>query len=197
MPDNTIPIISMADEGESMLIQRSLPEPVAYSGKSFIALSFDGAQENPRDFFTDAAFDVPSDREGAPFGDIGIDDLKVSVHTAMVNGFSESRIFPNVRPTSSALRLVESPNPGARIEGSTPITRELRDLSADTVAAALKAGKRVHIFQNLAGGQTYRLADEPKEAVPRLLLVEQYQLSTHLGHYGAGRVVKTFSLLSP
>lgn len=42
---------------------------------------------------------------------------------------------------------------------------------------------------------SYETIPAPQEKEPRLMLVEEYRVSTYLGDYGAGKTLKTFSLL--
>lgn len=49
--------------------------------------------------------------------------------------------------------------------------------------------------ENLYGGGTVTTVPVPPTPVPRLYLIESIKLTSFLGDYGAGRVVKTFSLL--
>jgi hypothetical protein len=192
VPQSPAPIVSLAQDGSAIVIQRNLPEPVAYRGKGFIALSFLEEGVDPRTFFNDAAFEVPPERGGRPFADLAVEEVRTAVNVAMRAGFSDRRIFPNAQPTTT-LRLAEGAQP--TLESTAPIGPELRTLSPDIVSTALKSGRRLHVYRNLVGVATYRLIDEPQTPEPELYLVEQYQLSTHLGRYGAGRVVNTFSLL--
>lgn len=74
---------------------------------------------------------------------------------------------------------------------SRPRITELEPLH---IVAQIKAGKRLHIHRCMSGDYTYRFQEEPKPK-PQLVLIETYRLSSFLGTYGAGRVLKTFGLL--
>jgi hypothetical protein len=71
----------------------------------------------------------------------------------------------------------------------------LRSMQPSTMAREMLDG-RVPVAHYTMGGRpkvSYTVA--PPMIRPQLLLVERYRLSTFLGNYGAGRTVKTFSLL--
>lgn len=190
------PLVVLAGEGEAVVIGRNLPEPVAYRGKNFIELEFLGSDDDPKDFFKEPAFATPPGRGGVnPFVGVELGELTTTVTAALRGGFTDRRIFPNVRSATTTFRFVERTNPGTEISGSAPVSAALSRLEPEEVALALKAGKRIHVYQNLYGNLTYKVQDEPQKVEPHLYLLEQYQLSTQLGQYGAGRVVKTFSLL--
>jgi hypothetical protein len=76
--------------------------------------------------------------------------------------------------------------------GSRP---KITDLDPRHVVEQLKTGKRLNVYRRLSGDYTYRFQEEPTRIRPQLVLVETYRLSSFLGSYGAGRTLKTFSLL--
>ncbi len=130
-----------------------------------------------------------------PLGRIELSNIKNLVEEGMKAGFADRRIFPNAQFTTGGLRFVES-NPALKIESSLAVSRKLQNLTSDEIARMLKEGKRLNIFRSLFGTLTYNFIQEPEPtAHPRLLLVETYRLSSFLGSYGAGRIVKTFTLL--
>lgn len=53
------------------------------------------------------------------------------------------------------------------------------------------------VYRATSGEYRYRFVQKRAhpQPRPRLLLIEQYRLSSFLGQYGAGRTIKTFSLL--
>ncbi len=66
---------------------------------------------------------------------------------------------------------------------------------SQNIATNLLANKQVIFRKTMSGDVDMVSLDIPTEADPRLYLVETYRISTYLGNYGAGRIVKTFSLL--
>lgn len=75
------------------------------------------------------------------------------------------------------------------------ISEDLQTLTAAEVLAALRQSRRLKIIQDLDGRYTYTFLPVPSTPTPMLALVEHYRLTTYLGNYGAGRTVKTISLL--
>lgn len=194
MANENAPLISLESGDKSIIIRRDLPEPVAYRGRNLMELEFDG---DPKDFFEDVAFEKPATGDtGGFFERDKLDAVTADVAVAMRGNFSDPRIFPNARFSSSTFRFVDIENHSRKVISSTPISNELQELNPEEVAIGLKAGKQVYFYKNLNGTITYRTNNKPqKEPNPHIYLIETYQLSSHLGQYGAGRVVKTFSLL--
>ncbi|TKJ34405.1 MAG: hypothetical protein CEE38_17815 [Planctomycetes bacterium B3_Pla] len=188
------PPISFESGDKVIIIRRDLPEPIAYRGRNLIELEFD---DDPKDFFEEVAFEKPpTGGTGGSFIGDKIDAVTADVEVAMRASFSDPRIFPNARFSSSTFRFVETPTSSRKVISSSPISRELQELDPEDVAIGLSAGKQVYLYKNLNGTTTYRINNKPQEEPnPHIYLVETYQLSSHLGEYGAGRVVKTFSLL--
>jgi hypothetical protein len=68
-------------------------------------------------------------------------------------------------------------------------------IQPEAVANAVLDAKIPLLRYNLAGTLVPTTIRAPPQTNPQLMLVERYRLSTYLGDYGAGRTLKTFSLL--
>jgi hypothetical protein len=148
--------------------------------------------------------------------------LRTEVSKALETGYFRPKIFPNVitRTNLLAIRAVDRPisrvseslaataldvsddssvissNPTLTSVGlAEPIRNILAKIDPDVVSQRIRAGERLNIYRNMYGDFNYNFIPEPKQARPRLYLVEIYRLSSFLGDYGAGRTLKTFSLL--
>ncbi len=119
------------------------------------------------------------------------------VEKNMKSGFADRRLFPNAQLTSGNLRFIGKTNPGFEVNSTIPVSPKLEQLDPGEVSVMMKEGKRLNIYRSLFGTLTYNYIPEPDiaDAQPRILLVETYRLSSYLGSYGAGRTVKTFTLL--
>ena len=67
--------------------------------------------------------------------------------------------------------------------------------SFDFISDKLLEGNFVAIYRKFSGQFDYRFIPIPEQITPRVFIIEKYKLSSFLGNYGAGRTVKTFSLL--
>jgi len=74
------------------------------------------------------------------------------------------------------------------------VSRVFSRLDPVSVAQRIQAGERLNVFRNMYGTYQYNFLPPPVVG-PRIMLVESYELSTHLGNYGAGRTLSTFTLL--
>ncbi|GHE62902.1 hypothetical protein GCM10018785_34810 [Streptomyces longispororuber] len=88
--------------------------------------------------------------------------------------------------------------------GDHRVRPRVTDIDVPLITSMLQAGKRLSVHRTLWGDYTHTFLPEPfpqsaadalPEGQPQIALVETYRLSTFLGQYGAGRTLKTFSLL--
>lgn len=190
MPKENEPMIKLEPGGKAPILSYNVPEPTSYTGRNLIEMQF------PEEYFKPELRKKPpqaAERTHAKGQDLAA--IKAEVTSAMKSGFSNSKMFPNIKMTTNLVRFSEKTNPGLGVVGTTSVSRKLAQLDPDEVASMIQAGKRFKIYTSMYGTLTYTYVPEPTVARPRLLLVETYKLSSYLGSYGAGKVIKTFSLL--
>jgi hypothetical protein len=180
------PMIRLEPGGKAPILSYNVPDSTSYSGENIIELQL------PATAFTPAASRVPARTQTRTANP---DQIKATVTQAMKSGFADARLFPNIRALSDKVRFTEKPNPGLTIATGARVSPKLAQLDADTITSRMQAGQRLNIYRNLYGSYTYTFVPEPTAAAPRLLLVESYRLSSYPGNYGAGRTLKTFTLL--
>jgi hypothetical protein len=72
----------------------------------------------------------------------------------------------------------------------------LTELDPVRIVEQFRLGNRLNVYRSLWGEYVHTFQPEPPPAArPQLILVETYRLSSFLGQYGAGRTLRTFSLL--
>jgi hypothetical protein len=108
--------------------------------------------------------------------------ITVAFNVAKTTGYFDPSVFPNVEAGKDAYTR------GCVMEA-------LAHLDAATVVTQVNAGNRFVVYRDTSGRCTYRFIPVPRTGVPALLLVEYYRLSSFPARYGAGRTIKTFSLL--
>lgn len=166
------PLIRLDPDGRAPLLRYDVPEPTSYSGRNLIELDL------PPSAFTPKALEVPS----LPPLPTGPGGALPEISDAIATGFADSRFFARRRPLLLPSRVGEA-------------TPAVANLSADAVAVAASQGMRTVIYRSLFGPLTHCFVPVPKVARPRLFIVESYRLSSFLGNYGAGRILKTFTML--
>jgi hypothetical protein len=192
----TDPFIQLEPGGKAPILSYNVPEPSIYSGKNYIGLMFDPT------FFSAAALKVPERNSNAD---------EDTVRRALSGGYFDKQLFPNIKIATNALAFVDRDNNGlitserqigasistaiSAIGNPQNVSRVFGRLDPSVVSERMKVGERLNIYRNMFGTYQYNFLPEPQKVVPRIILVETYQLSSHLGNYGAGRTIKTFTLL--
>lgn len=194
MSDANEPLIKLEPGGKAPILSYNVPEPTTYSGRNFIELDLLQADETTADYFLPKAFETPK-AERTSVVDTNINEIQASVATALRTGFANKKLFPNIQLTTGTLRFDQVGETAVTPVSATPVTAVLAKINTDEVAYNMQAGKRLNIYTSFSGATKYNYIPEPQEPNPHLYLVESYRLSTFLGNYGAGRIIKTFTLL--
>jgi hypothetical protein len=177
------------------VLRYDIPEPTSYTGTNLIELNFDG------DIFSAAALVMPSNAETADrLSELPLEAVRSEVAEYLRTGASPRVELPNlpvgVRPTSIANSTAGVTSIAADQPGSTPPPDLEEDDLIDILGARLKLGYRLTVSSDFAGDPKVNpLPPVPPSPDPHLYLVETMRLTSVLGDYGAGRIVKTFSLL--
>ena len=179
------PMIKLEPGGKPPILSYNVPEPTSYSGTNLIELEQFGD-----DYFKPAMKEKPPKTVRTPLKDLDFATSRSAVLSSMKTGFSDRKLFPNIKTTTGTLRIMEKEQASSEGASTTVLTK----INADEVASMMEAGKRLNVYRTMYGSLTYNYVDEPVIVTPRLYLVETYRLSSFLGAYGAGKVIKTFSL---
>jgi len=191
-----VPIISIDQEGKPPVISINVPEPTSYSGTNLTSLEQFGDN-----YFKPSVKERPTKNNRTPLKDLDFATAKGAVLSSMRTGFSDRRLFPNIKMTTGTLRIMEKAEPEpemvepeSQVVSAIPANTILTKIKADEVASMMASGKRLNVYRTMYGPLSYNYIDEPAIVTPRLYLVETYRLSSFLGSYGAGKTIKTFSL---
>jgi hypothetical protein len=214
------PLAELDPAGSPVVVSYDVPEPAVYRGQQIAELAFpaeyfvtasQAAAQAPAPSsgavprgipplgpgqvgpapITDAAPVYPDDvllyGSTPPPGRASASQLtEVAISSAFsvakTTGYFDPAVFPNVQAGNDRF-------------SRQVVIHALAGLDAATVVAQLNAGNRLALYRDTSGRCTYRFIPVPVNAVPALLLVESYRLSSFPARYGAGRTIQTFSLL--
>ena len=145
----TVPKIAFSSDGNCPIINCNVPEPSVYNGRNMIELKF----EDP-DIFNLDSFNTPNSIPVTP-------PLvtEVIVTQAMINGFSDDKIFPLVKQYAGLLRLIQKGNsndPTYEIVSNQDISKELKNLHPKEVYTAMLANKSLMIYRTMFGTLSYQ-----------------------------------------
>ncbi|NJC85930.1 hypothetical protein [Planosporangium mesophilum] len=218
------PLIELDPHGSPVVLSYDVPEPTSYRGRHVIELDFPDTyfippspttpaerkatpaerkamvtpaptQPGPGSRPATSIVSGPSDIYGSPEpirGDatpnrtlsteLTRDTVTDAFNIAQQTGYFDPEVFPNVQA-------------GNETFSRACVMEALAGLDVATVYAQLNAGNQLTIYRDISGRCIFRFIPAPARAVPTLLLVEYYRLSSFPARYGAGRTIKTFSLL--
>jgi hypothetical protein len=199
MPPNA-PLIKLDEQGKAPILRYDIAEPTSYEGKSAIALTFDG------DIFSPEASKMPASNAFRELQQLPKDVLRAELATYVRTGFSDRPAIHAI-PVAMARRAAAS----ALDAGVTGIAPRMPDSNEplppgpadppgddaviDGLLGDVLRGSRLVKGTLIDGSGTVGPQPVPTEPDPHLYLVESIRLTSFLGDYGAGRIVKTFSLL--
>lgn len=193
MPTQQEPMIKLDPNGKPPILSYNVPEPTSYVGKNFIELSFD----NNDALFKPGMKTAPPSATPAGTPSMDTNTVRNSVINSMRSGFADRKFFLGNPAGAISLKVADNDNEKIEIASTVPLSAKLAVLSPDEVTAMKQSGYILRLKRLLDGTLDYKYVPEPKpkEIKPRFYIVETYGLSSFLGSYGAGRVIKTFSLL--
>lgn len=184
MNTNHEPMLKLDPGGVAPILSYNVPEPTSYTGTNIIELNFEDA-----DIMIECG-------TGRPLVDRNAYDDS-NIERIMMDGFNDPQLFAFVKLNKGRIWY----DPNGSIEFSlvrcTPdiqISNVLRDLKPHSVGYQLQNGLLLNVYTDMYGIVTCNWVPIPAYK-PRLLLVECHRLSNFLGAYGAGRTIKTFTLL--
>lgn len=212
------PLIRLDANGVAPVLSYNVPEATRYSARHYVQLDLG----DPATYFKPEVVQpqnpaqppapvsgglLPNDISG-----LSLSDLHTRVRTVLdttgLDGFGDLVINPRpnaILPLTSSVTGVSADTAelaGMRTLAATTPVQPVTSLSAtstlslsDMIVAAARRGRTVALRPTLYGTLRPVIVPRPSQPMPHFVLIETYQLSSYLGNYGAGRVIKTFSLL--
>jgi len=199
MPNNQ-PLIQLDAQGTAPILRYDIPEPTSYEGKNFIALSFE------EDIFLPLASEMPAADAFRELQKLPKDDLRTELDRYVRTGISDNSAVHSI-PVAMARRALGSALDAGvtgiapRMPTSTeplpppPADPPGDDAVVDGILSDVLKGSQLIKGVRIDGTPTVGPQPVPTAPDPHLYLVESIRLTSFLGDYGAGRIVKTFSLL--
>ncbi len=187
-------------EGEAPILNYSLPQSSCFRANGRIPLEIDDS------YFLDSAFEAPESHYWQEL-DVSQDTIEDDIANSIGNPSRTSKFFPGLkqldtstqatraaRPTiGTTARATTVPSGGKATAVPAPAHAE-PVIDVDFTAGKIHEGHRPMLLPTFSGGTTLEFMPEPKPQ-PQLILMEVYKICSHLGDYGAGKTVNTFSLL--
>ena len=173
------PLIKLDPSGKSSIIKYDLPEETSYRGRNFIELAF------PTTYFKQHARRGPTTNERAPVLDLSFEDASTIVNGGTIDGFTLATFVPTL--ANQPTRTTSNENDGDFVLATFDREALARDLSEGRKPIEYK-------YRTMYGNMKTGILREPTLVKPVIFIIEEYELHTVPGIFGAGKVVKSFSL---
>lgn len=180
------PLIKLDPDGTALILNYNIPEPTSYFGTNIIELDFDESYFKEEVRTGPDPTDEPGGSSTNPWNwDLLDFDLWDDFNPTAPPDLGDVDV--DVEPPEIETPSGESTTPYAARPRRRPTARQMTLLRA--------AGRNLAVRRNMYGDVVYAAVTPPATTRPRLMIVETYRLSTYPGSYGAGRVLKTFTLM--
>jgi hypothetical protein len=180
------------------VLSYNVPEPTSYTGQNFLELDFIPKDKKVEDYFKPECFKSKADAENKEISVLMAQDtstINEKVRSVFKNNIANS-IFSNATMATGVVKIVEDNAGDTKVISDQKTSSTLSNVTINEVSQQFKAGYKLNIYRTQYGELTSNyIPSKPAVIRPRIVLVETYKLSTFLGSYGAGRTIKTFSLL--
>ena len=97
----------------------------------------------------------------------------------------------NTTPNTSEFEAITQ----KALQSNRETETDVASVNNQNMASQITRGYRPYYSRNLYGKQVLKYSKRPVAPIPKLIIVEHYRVCSYLGDYGAGKTLKTFSLL--
>lgn len=187
------PFIKLNETGEASILNYNLPQSTCYKATVKIALDFPNSYFNPPSLPVGGFWDLATNLTKEEW----IEKLKDEVSFA-----SDTSIFsnPNLIRKYGVHKLETKIIEEQVVNGSSSLAEvvkepEIAGVPISEIADKIKKGFKPLLKQNIAGDVVLSYASKVDNPEPQIVLLLNLKVCSYLGDYGAGRTLKTFSLL--
>lgn len=211
------PIVNWQSGGVGPTLKYNLPQGTTLTPIATIPLGIDLAK------FLPAASNPPKDNFWDNVATLQIDNLGRDIVTDIIQNVNNSRYIRNVKAVTLSPIKNSGGKSIMKIEGGgtikstvkTPSVKQSKftklnfndgeelptiemggkEISVDFLVRAIKEGLMPVARRTFSGSTRLEFTKKPAVAIPRLYIIEEYRINSYLGDYGAGKILKTFTLL--
>lgn len=190
------PFIKLEENGKASILNYNLPQSTCYDASTFLVMDLD------RKFFNTRT--KPQINFWADVEKLTVEEIKDLIIDEMDSAISKS-IFvnpevlkkDNVRQFERAELINTSENAIGLKTGVQAVENEARiaNVPISVIANKVKKGFRPALHEDLTGKVSVIYLPKPITRNPQIIIEMKLKMCSFLGDYGAGRTVKTFSLL--
>jgi len=188
--DSKNPLIKLDPEGSSDLFSYNLKPGRFFDAKGYIHLDI------PLNKFVDSTTTPPKDNFWETVSALADTEILQRINDDLTDGSSTPLILNN--SYAFRLPLANTEHQGKKVATKTVEAKKgahISDISIAEILNQVNKGKRPILKRNFYGKPVFTFFPRPVVIRPQLTLVFHYKVCSYLGYSGAGKVVKTMSLL--
>lgn len=175
------PFIKLQPDGQAAILDYNLPQSTSYRAVGYVDLGL--ASGN----FKSTAASKPENNFWDDLGEVDEATAKIKIEDDVLQA--------SATPTIDNASLLKNFDAVAQVVEGETTSRFIGQVNEDTIADQIVRRRRPQLYRNLFGRTLTRFIPEPAAAEPKIIIAFHYKMSSYLGDYGAGRTLKTFSLL--
>lgn len=186
------PLIKLDPEGQSELFYYNLRQSTCFDAKGYIRLGI------PNTCFKQQTFTPPKEN----FWDLVVDLPESEIYQRINDDLVNNSVRPFILNNSYLYRLpiTKADEGNSKVEKRATTIQpkekaEITNIDVSQIVNQIVKGKRPILRKNFFGRPYFQFVSKPANPEPRISFVFHYKVCSYLGHVGAGKVVKTFSLL--
>lgn len=190
------PFIKLEENGKASILNYNLPQSTCYDASTFLVLDLDRKYFNtgtkPQFDFWDEVEKLTVDE----IKDLISDEIDSAISTPI---FVNPEVLKkdNVCQFESKVLMNSTEDDTSLKSDVQSVTQEpkIANVPISSIAKKIKKGFRPALHEDLTGKVTVIYLPKPIVRNPQIVIEMKLKMCSFLGDYGAGRTVKTFSLL--
>lgn len=209
------PFVKLDPSGKASILDYNLPQSTCYRATSGVNLNF------PPEFFKASERIPPTNNYWEKVVKLPIAEIQEKINNELNHTSQESPILLNSQVVKTPMYIPKKDESPVKVEIANPESRESDNIRMKRVAAKspvssqylnhvpgyvagqpvsfiaqqIKNGFRPALQQSFSGRPYICYRPQPVTPKPQISIMLNYKMCSYLGDYGAGRTLKTFSLL--
>lgn len=185
------PLIVLDPDGQSDVFEYNLKPGRCFDAKGYIHLAIESSR------FVPSTLNPPEINFWTLVQNAPDSEIIQKLNDDLINGSLNPLIINNSYAFRLPLTKIKEAN-GIDLRVKTVSAKEKIEISGinlDEILNQVNKGKRPLLNRNFFGKPVFQFLEKPLTPKPQITLVFHYKICSYLGNSGAGKVVKTFSLL--
>ncbi|MCM5662915.1 hypothetical protein [Galbibacter mesophilus] len=197
------PFIKLDEKGKASILNYNLPQSTCYRASSYLVMDL------PMEFFKeekpqkDNFWDLSEKLSKEKWIEKLKDEMDLAIDTPIFENVSilqkenvrEMQIANPLNPNIGAAKAISAYRSESLYSQQQVVEPTIANIPLSNIADKITKGFKPSLKQDLTGKVYLDYKPKPKRANPQITIALRLKMCSYLGDYGAGRTIKTFSLL--